>query len=102
MEMHMSALSRKVIRVDGSEELLASPQTIQQIEKLISADYLDTVNMGDANRHVMLLDDLGYDKQLPVNQKASDLYWSVCKPGTTHTIRGDVVIVPDDDFGSPL
>ncbi|MGH7462669.1 MAG: hypothetical protein ACREMA_16800, partial [Longimicrobiales bacterium] len=60
---------------------------------------LDTVNLRDEGRHVMLLDDLGHHKQLPVNQKASELYWSVCRPGTTHTIRGDVVIVRDDDFG---
>ncbi|MGH7462814.1 MAG: hypothetical protein ACREMA_17545 [Longimicrobiales bacterium] len=98
----LPTLDRKVIRADGTETLLTSPQTIAQIEKLIGADTMDTVNMRDPGRHVMLVDDLGHSKKLPVNQKATELYWSVCRPGTTHTIRGDVVIVPDYDFGGPL
>lgn len=93
-------LARKVIRTDGTEQLLDAPVSISQIEKLIHAELLDTVNMRDAGRHVMLVDDNGISKGLPVNEKATQLYHSVCIPGTTHQIHGDVVIVPDDDFGS--
>jgi hypothetical protein len=31
----------------------------------------------------------------PVNQKATELYHAVCKPGTTHQIVGDVIIIHD-------
>jgi hypothetical protein len=35
---------------------------------------------------------------LPINEKATELYLQNCRPGTTHQIAGDVVIVPDEDF----
>jgi hypothetical protein len=48
----------------------------------------------------MTLDELGYKKNLPVNLEATKLYHSVCIPGTTHQILGDVFVSPDSDFGS--
>jgi len=50
--------------------------------------------------HVMIVDDAGHQKGLPVNAAATALYHARCLPGTTHQIVGDVVIVPDSDFGS--
>ncbi|MBB1630273.1 hypothetical protein [Cupriavidus sp. UME77] len=96
----MSALPtiRKVILADGAEVELDGPRTTQQICNRIGADTLDVVLLKD-RRHVMLVDDLGHPKGLPVNAKATQLYWDVCVPGTTHQIRGAVVIVPDGDFG---
>ncbi|WP_011298529.1 hypothetical protein [Cupriavidus necator] len=92
---------RKVILADGEEIVLDGPRTIDQIRDRIGADYLDTVRLRD-RRHVMLVDDDGHPKGLRVNEKETRLYWDVCIPGTTHQIRGAVVIVPDSDFGRSL
>jgi hypothetical protein len=88
---------RKIIRTDGTETDLETRQSIDQIEKLISADTLDTVTLRD-RVHVMLVDDQGHQKQLPPNQKATDHYWERCGGPNDHYIVGDVVIVPDEDF----
>lgn len=64
---------------------------------MIGADALDTVSLADGV-HAMLMDDQGHTKGLAINAKATHLYHEVCMPGTTHEIRGDVVIVPDFDY----
>ena len=48
----------------------------------------------------MLVHDMGHilPEPLPVNPGATAAYHAVCIPGTTHQIRGTVVIVPDEDF----
>jgi hypothetical protein len=63
-------------------------------------DTIDTVTLRHMGSpmHVMLVDDIGAAKKLPVNVEATRLYHLNCRPGTTHEIRGDVVIVPDEDF----
>jgi hypothetical protein len=86
----------KVIRTSGSEEAIEGAPRIAKIESLIDADCLDTVNLRDGR--VMLVDDNSISKGLPVNAKATDLYHAVCRPGTTHEIRGDVAVVFDSDF----
>ena len=89
---------RKIIRVNGEEIELDSPKNVNQIAALIGAGLLDTVLLAD-RLHVMLVDDNGIGKQLPVNAKATIHYHEKCIPGTTAQIHGDVVIVPDSDFG---
>lgn len=86
----------KLIRVSGTEEAIVGRPSISGIEAAIGADCLDTVNLRDGR--VMLVDDNGMAKGLPVNEKATGLYHGVCRPGTTHQIRGDVAIVHDADF----
>ncbi len=98
----ITALTRKVIRADGTEELLDRPHTMREINALIKGSGTDTVSLRDAHTHVLIVDDLGHAKGSPINDKATQLYWSVCRPGTKHVIRGDVVIAPDHDFGSLL
>jgi hypothetical protein len=91
---------RRLIRTDGTSEDLAAPRTMGNLHAMIGATTVDTVclhHMGNP-LHVMLLDDNGHGKSLPVNTEATKLYHANCKPGTTHTIRGDVVVVPDEDF----
>jgi len=88
---------RKIIKADGAEVLLDRPHSITQISALLDSTALDTVTLADGL--VMLVDDQGYDKGLPVNETASALYHARCRPGTTHMIVGDVAIVPDADFG---
>jgi len=97
----MAETIRKVIHADGTEVMLDGPRTIEQIRLRIRADVLDVVRLRD-RKHVMLVDDLGHPKGLPINEKATQLYWEICRPGTTHQIRGSVVIVPDSDFGGDL
>jgi hypothetical protein len=100
-----------IIRTDGAEEVLEvdAAHYINAIEKAIGADCLDTVNLRDGR---MFVDDHGYETETvekgpanfeivpvkalrPFNEKATQLYWSICKPGTTHRIVGDVAIVKD-------
>lgn len=103
-------------------------KAIDQIQTLIGAKLLDTVNLRDGR--VMMVDDGGYDTEptervatgneriggmrlapgtiihdlvttkarKPVNVEATKLYHAVCVPGTTHQIVGDVAIVNDSDF----
>lgn len=91
---------RSLIKADGSRQELESRQSMAEIKRLINASTLDTVNLRHMGHpaHVMLVDDLGHDRGLPVNADATRLYHANCRPGATHTIRGDVVVVPDADF----
>ena len=90
--------TRTVIRVDGTFEALPGPVSNRQIESIIHADCLDTVNLIDGV-HVMLVDDTGALRGRPVNPIATAIYMERC--GYNHPdwrICGDVVIVPDSDF----
>jgi len=90
---------RQVLRADGRVEELTRPVTIGEVAFLIGAvdSGLDTVSLR-RDGLVMLVDDLGHDKGSPINEAATKLYRSVCVPGTTHVIRGDVVVTFDNDF----
>jgi hypothetical protein len=109
----------KIIRTDGTEEVhvTTTEACMRKVEQLIGATCLDTVNLRDGR--VMMVDDSGYETELvekapghvelkpmralkPVNDKATQLYWSVCVPGTTHQIVGDVAIIADSDLGGEL
>ncbi len=92
---------RKLIRTDGTEVELVGPHAIGDIKQMIGADTLDTVALRHLGQplHVMMVDDAGMVDGSPVNVKATQLYHANCHPGTTHQIHGDVVIVPDGDFG---
>ena len=100
-------MEAKVIRCNGAIEqhkiLAKTPHTRMVVAKqLIGAQAIDTVVLtrkeGMADE-VMLVDDQGHWKKLPENEEATRLYHGVCRPGTTHQIRGDVVIVHDADLG---
>jgi hypothetical protein len=93
---------RRLIRANGTTQELTGPHAMSDLHLLLGADALDTVvlrHLGEP-RQVMLLDDLGHNKGLPVNVEATKLYHANCRPGTTHQILGDVVVVPDDDFAT--
>lgn len=91
---------RQIIRTDGTTEDLPTPLSMSEIQKRLKVSTFDTVNLRHMGQpmHVMLVDDLGHPNGLPVNAEATKLYHANCKPGTTHTIRGDVIVVPDMDF----
>jgi len=84
----------KVIRVDGTETVHQGRVSTAEICKLIGCDALDTVTIDRRRQTVMFVDDVGMLDGKPVNPKATELYHSVCTPGTVHQIHGHVVIVP--------
>ncbi|WP_313377969.1 DUF3846 domain-containing protein [Achromobacter insolitus] len=86
---------RKLIRADGAETELHGPHALDDVRQMIGADGLDTVSLAD-RMHVMLVDDDGIQKGLPVNPAATRLYQDA--RAIPHQIRGDVVIVPDSDY----
>jgi hypothetical protein len=107
----------EILRVSGAHEMIEIPRglnVMQEIAKAIGAPgALDTVNLRDGR--VMLVDDAGYDTQAiekgpghyelkptrarkPVNQDATQLYWTVCRPGTTHQIVGDCAVLVDREL----
>jgi predicted methyltransferase len=97
-EVNLSENLRCCIRADGSVEPLNGPQSMDQIRAMIGApDSLDVVHLRKFGL-VMCVDDTGKRTGRPANAEATRHYHSVCKPGTTYTIAGDVVIVPDADF----
>jgi hypothetical protein len=110
-------LIRKLIRTDGTSQDLPAAVTMKEVHELIGADGLDTVSLHHLGTplHVMMVDDRGYEFEViehagnhfehrptralkPVNVEATRLYLLNCKPGTTHQIVGDVVVLPDEDF----
>lgn len=81
-------------RTNGTREVVDLPANdMDAVAKAIGADVLDVVNLRDGR--VMFVDDLGHDKNLPVNRDGTALYWKVCRPGTTWEIVGDVAICQD-------
>jgi hypothetical protein len=90
-----------ILRTNGTEETINESPTLHGIREAIHCDTLDVVQIGRANGtdEVMLVDDSGALTGKPVNEKATELYHRICKPGTTWQIRGDVAITRDRDFG---
>lgn len=113
-----------ILRIDGTIEhhQMSQAECWDRLRQLLQASSFDTVNLRDGR--VMIVDDDGYDVELidhglqpaphggmaqtwerrpmtakkPVNAGATKLYHTVCKPGVTHQIVGDVAIVHDKDF----
>lgn len=98
--MNAPAITRRLLRADGTSEDLPAPLDTRAIAKMIGASTLSSVVLKHMGRplHVLMIDDAGDARALPINRTASKLYWLNCIPGTTHPIRGDAVIVPDEDF----
>ena len=92
----MTPLVNVCLRASGAQETLAPGLSMSKARKLMGADFFDVVNLHDGR--IMLVDDLGLEKDLPINAAATSLYHSVCVPGTTWPIRGDVIIVLDANY----
>jgi len=88
---------RKIIRSNGAEIQIEGQKPLKELAKLINVDCTDSILLPD-RVHVMLVDDDGHLKGLPLNPKATALYRSKNPEHATHTIVGDVAIVPDEDF----
>ena len=97
--LHLNLIypTRCMITVDGSIRVFDEPVSIEQGHELLRAGSLDTVILED-RKHVMLVDDLGSDKHLPVNALATRHYHAKCGAVVPWSIRGPVLIVPDADY----
>lgn len=95
-----TAVARRVIRVDGTEEQLPHAITMRRALDLIGADTIDTVSLKHLGGplQVMLVDDAGMIDDKPINQKATALYHANSRAGNPHSIHGDVVVLFDEDF----
>jgi hypothetical protein len=83
-----------ILRTNGAEEQFEGDYTA--LRTAIHAEITDNVNLRDGR--YMLVNDVGYALELDTNMKATKLYWSICKPGTTHQIVGDVAVYkPEED-----
>lgn len=91
---------RRLLRADGTSIELDRRHTIREIEALIGADVVDSRNLRDRDRHVMIFDDLFLDKGLPMNENATTIFHAAGF-SLSQVICGDVVIVPDEDFACP-
>lgn len=89
---------RTIIRTSGAVEEIAGadPLTYAEVADLIGATMLDVVNLRDGR--MLFIDESGHPKGLPDNPHGTGLYWSVCRPGTTHRVAGDVVVLSVDQF----
>lgn len=87
---------RKLLRTDGSVMLIGGPQTSEQIKALIRCESVDS-RMLDDRVHVLIFDDVGALKDLPINAAATRLYHAAGY-SLQQYIHGHAVIVPDADF----
>ena len=89
----------EILRTSGQREEhhVGKHILIDWIRRMIGAPQgLDTVNLRDGR--LMLVDDTGLIDGRPRNDTATALYHSVCIPGTTDPICGDVAVALDEDF----
>jgi hypothetical protein len=110
-------LIRRLIRTDGTTLELERGLSWKTIHELLGTESVDTVPLHHLGQplHVMIVDDNGYETKTvrhhpghfevlpvrackPVNVEATRLYHANCRPGTTHQIVGDVLVMPDEDF----
>lgn len=86
-----------LIKVNGDESAHHLEKlSIKKLSEIAGCSCFDTVNLRDGR--IMMVDDTGYIDGKPINKKATELYHSVCRPGTTQPICGDVVICWDKDW----
>jgi len=91
----------KMLYTDGTEKLIPERPTIRHIAALVGAHACDAVILtrrGSRADIVMICDDTAMIGGKPVNPKATELYHTVCYPGTIHAIHGDVAVANDNDF----
>jgi len=86
-----------VVAADGSRQVWHEPPSLDCVRGRLG-DELDvarTIAGSNGDRIVMWVDDRGYDKHLPVNPTATQLY------GTGWPILGDAIVVSDNQQPLP-
>lgn len=99
MQLLTPMLVRKLLRANGTSETFFAPIKIDKLREMVGCNAFHAVSLWHMGEplHVMLVDDNGLAKRLPVNVEATELYRANCKLGARGVIVGDVVIVPDED-----
>jgi hypothetical protein len=88
------SLVNVILRANGKVEHLPTRPTLEQINELIDARHAcDSFRLPGGLR-CWVIDD-GHQRGLPFNREATRLYRSICRPGTTHYIVGDAVVVKE-------
>jgi hypothetical protein len=90
---------RKLLRADGTSMLLGKARTHDEIRELIGCEGTDSRMLAD-RVHVMIFDDFGVNKNLPINAAATRLYHDAGYL-LSQSIHGHAVVVPDSDFAPP-
>lgn len=88
-----------IIRANGTEQVVEEAPTLSSVHEALKCDCIDALRLStySINQAVMLVDDSGMLKRLPVNVKATALYRAVVD--TPYSIHGDVIVCSDMDFG---
>jgi hypothetical protein len=89
-------MMRKLLRTNGTVEDFAAPVPMAGIKALLGTTSLHVISLKDGI-HVMIIDDWGATKGLPVNQAATAHYWEKCGGPVDWFMRGDAFICPDSD-----
>lgn len=89
-------MHRFILKTTGDRVEVPQPLEYDDAADLLGATLLDVVNLGDGR--LLLVDESGHPKGLPDNPEATRLYWTVCRPGVTHRVAGDVLVVPTSDL----
>ena len=94
------ALTRRLIRATGAVRDLAQPLTLTEIRAKLGTEVLEGITLvhWGLPLHTMLMREQPGRKNARVNTEATTLYRANSKPGSKRQIRGDVLIVPDQDF----
>lgn len=94
--MMLTYTSRRVVAIEGNQQGLSESLTMKQIGDLIAADCCSVIML--KHGMVMIVDDAGQEKKLPINYLATAIVYGSQPYGLEREIRGDVVIAPDTDF----
>lgn len=85
------------IQTDGTETPIEPDDgkvfTLDKLQELVGG-YVEII--ARKNGKIMLGDEDGRMKNLPINRMATDLLHSWLAPAPTVTLVGDILIVPDD------
>lgn len=88
--------SRRMIAIEGNQLGLNASHTVDEIADMIGTEDLSVIKL--KHGMVMLIDDAGQEKKLPINYLATAIVYGSQPYGIEREIRGDVVIAPDTDF----
>lgn len=92
--------TRRLMRADRTGMDLPDGKTLDWLRDLIGARTVQVIRLRHWDGHVLMFDNEGLHKRLPVNDRATRLYrFAVIQP-TLREIRGDAVIYPDEAFSN--
>jgi hypothetical protein len=90
----MNRAAFKVIRTDGTDELIQQAPTLDAIYRAIGCHCATNVTLDKRRSIIMYADDAGMFDWKPINGKATERMRKAF-PGHPYSIHGDVAIVND-------